>query len=85
MSKETLAAFGPILRRLRRERELTQERLSELVGVASPYICMLESGRKCPNLDMLFRLAEALDVRPGAIVDAMQAEASPEGKPPFLC
>lgn len=72
MSKNRLDTFGPVLRQLRQERKLTQEQLSELVGVASPYISMLESGHKYPNLDMLFRLSDALEVRAGSILDAME-------------
>ncbi len=70
--KKKSEAFGPVLRRMRLEKHLTQEQLSELVGVAAPYISMLESGHKYPNLEMLFLLAEALGVRPGSMLDAME-------------
>jgi hypothetical protein len=33
---------------------------------------MLESGHKYPNLEMVFKLADAFGVRPGAILDAME-------------
>ena len=71
MSRNRLDTFGTVLRQLRLKRKLTQDQLSEMVGVASPYISMLESGHKYPNLDMLFKLSDALEVRPGAILDAM--------------
>jgi transcriptional regulator with XRE-family HTH domain len=76
MSKNTSDAFGPVLRQLRLEKKLTQDQLSEIVGVASPYISMLESGHKYPNLEMIFKLAEALRVRPGAMLDAMEERLS---------
>lgn len=72
MSKNRSDSFGPVLRQFRMEKSLTQDQLSELVGVASPFISMLESGHKYPNLEMIFKLAEALDVRPGAMLDAME-------------
>ena len=72
MSKNRLDAFGPVLRKLRREKKLTQDQLSEMVGAASPYISMLESGHKYPNLEMVFKLADALGIRPGAMLDAME-------------
>ena len=72
MSKNRSDAFGPVLRQLRLEKNLTQDQLSEMVGVASPYISMLESGHKYPNLEMVFKLAEALGVRPGDLLDAME-------------
>jgi len=42
------------------------------LAIASPYISMLESGHKYPNLEMLFKLAGALGVRPAAMLDAME-------------
>lgn len=71
MSKNRSDTFGPVLRQIRIEKGLTQDQLSEMVGVASPFISMLESGHKYPNLEMVFKLAEALGVQPGAVLDAM--------------
>jgi transcriptional regulator with XRE-family HTH domain len=64
-------AFGVILRTYRLERGLTQEQLSERVDVVRSFICTLESGKKQPSLNMVLRLASALGVRPGELVDAM--------------
>lgn len=72
MSKNRSDSFGPVLRQLRMGKGLTQDQLSEMVGVASPFISMLESGHKYPNLEMIFKLADALGVRPGDILDAME-------------
>ena len=66
-------AFGVTLRTYRLEKGLTQEQLSERVDVVRSYICTLESGKKQPSLDMILRLATALGVRPGELVDAMVA------------
>ena len=66
-------AFGVALRAYRRQRGLTQDQLSVRVNVVRSYICTLESGKKQPNLDMILRLAAALDVTPGALLDAMVA------------
>jgi transcriptional regulator with XRE-family HTH domain len=71
MGEKRLDAFGPALRRLRHEKNLTQDKLSEMVGVASPYISMLESGHNYPNLAMLFKLADALEIEAWEIVKAM--------------
>ncbi|MDL2307309.1 helix-turn-helix domain-containing protein [Desulfovibrio sp. OttesenSCG-928-C06] len=64
-------AFGPVLRQFRHAKQLTQEQLSEKVGVHAGYISRLESGQKCPNLEMLFNLADALGVSPGTMLDAV--------------
>ncbi len=70
--KKKSDAFGPVLRQMRLHKDLTQEKLSEILGVAAPYVSMLESGHKYPNLEMLFKISEALGVRPSAILDAME-------------
>ena len=66
-------AFGVTLRAYRLEKGLTQEQLSERVDVVRSYICTLENGKKQPSLDMMLRLANALGVRPGELVDVMVA------------
>ena len=68
-------SFGPVLRRLRIEKGLSQEELAERTGMAShAHISRLESSRKQPTLEMLFRLAEALEMEAWEIVRAMQDE-----------
>lgn len=70
--KKKSDAFGPVLRRIRLEKRLTQEELSERLGVAAPYVSMLESGHKYPNLEMFFRIAESLNVNPSSIMEEME-------------
>lgn len=64
-------AFGAVLRAHRLERELTLEQLSERVGVVHSFIHSLESGKKQPSLQMVLKLAAALGIRPGELVNAM--------------
>ena len=65
--------FGIALRTYRLERGLTQEQLSEKLDIVRSYICSLESGKRQPSLNMVFRLAAALGIRPGELVDAVAA------------
>ena len=69
-------AFGVVLRSYRLERGLTLEGLSERVGVVHSFIHNLESGKKQPSLQMILKLADALGVRPGELVDAMADKIS---------
>lgn len=64
-------AFGIVLRACRQSRGLTLEQLSERVGVVHSFIHSLESGKKQPSLQMVLKLADALGVRPGDLVNAM--------------
>lgn len=68
--------FGPVLRMFRHATALTQEELGERLGVASPYISMLESGKKYPNLEMLFKVADALGVSASSIIAAMEERST---------
>ena len=63
-------SFGVVLRKYRLEKELTLEQLSERVGVAHSFIHRLETGKKQPSLRMILKLATALGVRPGELVEA---------------
>lgn len=68
-------SFGTVLRRLRFEKGLSQEELAARMEMAShAHISRLESGRKQPTLEMLFRFAEALEVEAWEIVKAMREE-----------
>jgi transcriptional regulator with XRE-family HTH domain len=55
-------ALGDAIKRLRAERRLTQEDLSERSGIHITEISRLESGRRSPNLRTLKRLAAGLEV-----------------------
>ena len=63
-------AFGVVLRAYRHDRGLTLEQLSERVGVVHSFIHSLESGKKQPSLQMILKLAVALGIRPGDLVNA---------------
>lgn len=72
MAKKFSDAYGPVLRRIRNEKGLTQDRLSELAGVSPPFISMLESGHNYPSLEMVFQLGLALEVRPSSMFAEME-------------
>ena len=65
------------LRRLRRERGMSQEELAHRAGVNRNYIGMLERAENAPTVDMLERLAAVLQIDATAFfVRSEQAEAS---------
>lgn len=57
------AGIGERLRAARRLRGLSQRRLSA-AGVTFAYICRIERGTRIPSLEVIRRLAAALDVSP---------------------
>ena len=54
--------FGQVLKKLRMERNLSQEQLGEDSGVDQTYISLLERGLRQPTLPTLYRLCDALDI-----------------------
>ncbi len=70
--KNFLPPFGPVLRRFRQEKNLSQEELAARLEVSPSYISRMESDMKKPSLEMLFRLATALDVSPHELIKAME-------------
>ena len=68
-------SFGESLRRLRMEKGLSQQRLSEILFVDRSTIVRWETGSRTPDVLLLTRIAEALDVDVRLLLDA---EASGE-------
>lgn len=56
------------LRRVRLERGLTQEELAHRVGINRNYVGMIERRENSPTVAMVERLAEALQVDPGILL-----------------
>src|ERR1700742_5117409 len=54
--------LGPRLRRLRRDRGLTQTRMAEDLGVSPSYLNLLERNQRPVTAQVLLRLAEAYDL-----------------------
>ncbi len=61
-------AVGTVIRQLRMERRLSQEVLSGLAGIARSHLAMIEGGSKQPNFETVWRLANALNMRPHELV-----------------
>jgi transcriptional regulator with XRE-family HTH domain len=60
--------FGAGLRRLRLEREWTQEQLADAAGLTTTYVGQVERGAKVPSLTVVLRLARGLAVTPAELL-----------------
>ena len=56
------------LRRLRAERDITQEELAERAGINRNYVGMIEREENAPTVDTLEKLAEVLQVEPTSLL-----------------
>jgi transcriptional regulator with XRE-family HTH domain len=54
---------GPSVTELRRRHGISQEELARRVGTTKSAISRLESGRHWPNVETLWRIAEAVGAR----------------------
>ncbi|MBM3407588.1 MAG: helix-turn-helix transcriptional regulator [Betaproteobacteria bacterium] len=70
------AAFGQILRDLRRERGLSQEALALEAGLQRNYISLIERGVNQPTITTVFKLASALAIRPSEVIARVERRAN---------
>ncbi len=66
-------AFGEVLRALRNERGLSQERLAAGSRLHRTYVSLLERCVNTPTLDAIFALARVLEVQPSDLVERTEA------------
>ena len=67
-------AFGIVISRLRVRKGLTQEGLSGLAGIARSHLAALENGEKTVRLDTMWRIADALGIRPSDLIRRTEEE-----------
>lgn len=69
----TRATLAANMRRLRRERQLSQEALAELAGIHRNYLGGIERQERNVGLDNLDRIARALGVTPSELLSDTDA------------
>lgn len=57
------------LKAARKKRSWTQEHLAELSGVHATEVSRIEGGKRDPQVSTVIRLAEALKVPPGQLLE----------------
>ncbi len=61
-------ALGKALRKLRLAAELSQEQLGLESGVQRNFISLIETGQNQPTIGTIFKLAQALGIKPSKLV-----------------
>ena len=67
------ADFGKTLRKRRLAKLLTQEVLATEANLSRAYISDLEMGKKDPSLFTVFKLADALKLKPSVLIDEVES------------
>jgi len=65
-------AFGKSLRKRRLAKLLTQEALALESNLSRAYISDIEMGKKDPSLFTVFKLANALRLKPSVLIDEVE-------------
>jgi transcriptional regulator with XRE-family HTH domain len=68
MNIEYQQVFGKRVRELRKERGLSQVELAAKVGIDRSYMGFLERGERNPSLEVIAKIAEALNVTPDELL-----------------
>lgn len=61
-------AVGKTIRKIRKEKGLSQDVLSGLAGIARTHLTMIETGSKQANFETIWRIANALEMKPSELV-----------------
>lgn len=80
LRREVMDAFASNLRHVRKARGLTQEDLGLRAGLNRIHVGYIERGLRLPALDTIYRLAGALDVQPGELVDGYRWQSDGSGE-----
>ncbi len=60
-------SLGKTIRQLRKKKRLSQEVLSGLAGIARTHLTMIESGSIHANIETVWKIALALDMKPSEL------------------
>jgi transcriptional regulator with XRE-family HTH domain len=63
------AAFGLVIRELRNQLDISQEKLALISDMDRTFISLLERGLRQPSLKSILRLSESLKIRPADLID----------------
>jgi transcriptional regulator with XRE-family HTH domain len=59
---------GRHIQKLRKEKGLTQEELADKLHISLSYVGKIETGLRKPNMKMLYKIAEKLDVKVSELI-----------------
>ena len=65
-------AFGMVIRKRRKELEISQEELAYLCDLDRTFISLLERGQRKPTLNTIWTLAKSLQMHPHVLVQEVE-------------
>ena len=67
---------GSVIRKLRRDRGISQDVLSGLAGIGRTHLTMIENGDKNASVDTLWRIANALGLPLSQLIKLVEQETN---------
>lgn len=75
-----------ILKSLRKFNRMTQEELSPKLGISRAYLCEIETGKKKPTLELIYKYSEVFDIEPHLILNIADNKSKVKAKlNKFVC
>lgn len=74
--QQIMEATADRIRRLRKQRDMSQEELALRAGINTVYFGQIERGQKCPTVDTLYKIAMGLDV---PLTELLRFDTGPSG------
>jgi transcriptional regulator with XRE-family HTH domain len=74
------AVIGSVVHRRRNCARFSQQQLADRAGLERSYLSLLETGKRMPGVEIIFRLAAAFEVSPNTLfreIEARWREANP--------
>ena len=71
---QELVVFGRTVRRIRRERDLSQHALASAAGLAEKHVSEIERANREPKLTTIMKLEKGLGVSPGTLIAEVDAQ-----------
>lgn len=67
--------FGKVLREIRENKKISQEKLAEYANLDRTYISLLERGLRHPTISTIFELAKALKTSPSKMIEMVEKQS----------
>ena len=70
--------FGALLREIRNNQCLSQEKFSKITGLDRTFISLIETGKRNPTLTTFCKIADGLDLRPSQLMELFERKLENE-------
>lgn len=67
-------AVGTVIKRVREEKGLSQEVVSDLADIERTYLSAIERGTRKPTMETFFKIANAMDIYASSLLKQIESE-----------